>query len=117
MLGSIVGNRALPDKLKALYAHFEPSNRRISTNPPALGAPVPMVTVADTRSSFSSVSLWKATGWDGVPGRVLRACADQLAEVFTDIVNISLLHSDVPTCFKTFIILVPRKSKVVHLND
>jgi hypothetical protein len=34
------------------------------------------------------------------PGRVLRACADQLAGVFTDIFNQSLSQSAVPACFK-----------------
>ena len=34
---------------------------------------------------------------DGLPGHVHRACADQLASVFTDIFNISLTESVIPT--------------------
>ncbi|KAK1790663.1 hypothetical protein P4O66_014520, partial [Electrophorus voltai] len=34
----------------------------------------------------------KAAGSDGICGRVLKACADQLAPVFTDIFNLSLTH-------------------------
>ncbi|CDQ89637.1 unnamed protein product, partial [Oncorhynchus mykiss] len=52
---------------------------------------------------------------DGIPSRALRACADQLAGVFTDIFNQSLYQSDVPTCFKgATIVPVPKKAK---LND
>eukprot|EP00061_Rhincodon_typus_P016956 g45434.t1 len=55
---------------------------------------------------------------DGVPGRELRSCVDQLAEVFTDIFKLSLLQAEVPTCFKkTTIIPVPKKAHAMCLND
>ncbi|KAI3364132.1 hypothetical protein L3Q82_010949, partial [Scortum barcoo] len=45
-------------------------------------------------------------------------CADQLADVFADIFNMSLLQSVVPTCFKeTIIVPVPKKTKILSLND
>ena len=51
----------------------------------------------------------------GLPGRVLKACADQLASVFTD--SLSLTESVIPTCFKqTTIVPVPKKAKVTCLN-
>ena len=57
-------------------------------------------------------------GPDGLPGRVLRACADQLTTVFTDMFNLSLVESVIPTCFKpTTIVPVPNKVKVTCLND
>ncbi|KAI3362442.1 hypothetical protein L3Q82_012246 [Scortum barcoo] len=60
----------------------------------------------------------KAAGPDGIPGRVLRACSGELAEVLTDIFNLSLAHAVVPTCFKsTSIIPVPKNSKPSSLND
>ena len=44
--------------------------------------------------------------------------SDQLAGVFTDIFNLSLSESVVPTCFKqTTIVLVPKNTKVTCLND
>ncbi|KAK3548051.1 hypothetical protein QTP70_004286 [Hemibagrus guttatus] len=50
--------------------------------------------------------------------RVLREYAEQLADVFTDIFNISLSSTIFPTCLKTtIIILVPKKSPVSCLND
>lgn len=54
----------------------------------------------------------------GVPGYVLRTQADQLEEVFTDISNLSLLHSEFSTCFKKATINSGAKeNKVVCIND
>ena len=41
-------------------------------------------------ANVSKTNIHKAVGPDRLPGRVLRACADQLATVFTDIFNLSL---------------------------
>ncbi len=43
------------------------------------------LSVADVTRSFKRVNIRKAVGPDGIPGRVLKACAFQLAGVFTDI--------------------------------
>eukprot|EP00061_Rhincodon_typus_P001136 g13835.t1 len=57
-------------------------------------------------------------GLDGVPGRALRSCVDQLAEVFIDIFNLSLLQAKIPTCFKKIaIISIPKKTHAMCLND
>ena len=53
-----------------------------------------MLSVADMSNTFKQVNIHKAAGPDGLPGRVLRACADQLAGVFTDIFNMSLIESN-----------------------
>jgi hypothetical protein len=53
-----------------------------------------------------------------LPGLILRASADQLASVFTDIFNLSLTQSAIPTCFKqTTKVPVPKNAKVTCLND
>ena len=81
----------------------------------ALDEPVSGVTIADVRAAFLKVTLWKATGPDGVPGRALRSCADQLAGVFF---NISLQQSEVPICFKKMTIIpVPKKNQAACVND
>jgi hypothetical protein len=68
--------------------------------------------------TFKEVNIYKAPGPDGLPGCVLKACAHQLSSVFTDIFNLSLTESVIPTCFKqTTIIPVPKKAKVTCLND
>ncbi|KAK3541120.1 hypothetical protein QTP86_015740 [Hemibagrus guttatus] len=45
-------------------------------------------------------------------------CADQLAQVFTDIFNLSLAQAIVPTCLKTTTVIpVPNHYSTVCLND
>ncbi|KAI3370889.1 hypothetical protein L3Q82_007400 [Scortum barcoo] len=69
-------------------------------------------TLTDYKKKISSA---EAPGPDGIPGRALKVCADQLADVvFADIFNMSLLQSVVPTCFKeTIIVPVPKKTKIL----
>ncbi len=72
----------------------------------------------DVTRSFRRVNIRKAVGPDGIPGRVLKACAFQLAGVFTDIFNLSLSLFVVPSCFKKSIIVpIPKKNKITCLND
>ena len=68
------------------------------------------LSVADLSKTFKQVNIHKAAGPDGFPRCVLR--------VFTDIFNMSLIESLIPTCFKhTTIVLVPKNTKVTCLND
>ena len=48
------------------------------------------ISVADVSKTFKRVNTRKAPAPDGNSGRVLRACADQLAGVIKDIFNLSL---------------------------
>ena len=49
---------------------------------------------------------------------MLRAYPDQLAGVFTDIFNMSLIEFVIPTCFKqTTLVPVPKNTKATCLND
>ncbi len=72
----------------------------------------------EVRRELKRVNVRKAAGPDGITGRVLRSCADQLAGLFTSIFNESLTTSVVPTSFiKSVIIPVPKNSKPSCLND
>ncbi|KAI4891531.1 hypothetical protein NFI96_008442, partial [Prochilodus magdalenae] len=110
---------SLPDALNHFYARFEAQNgvaARKTTTPP--DDQVLCLTAADVRKTLRRVNPRKAAGPDNIPARVLRECADQLTDVFTDIFNISLSSATVPTCLKaTTIIPVPKKSSVSCLND
>jgi hypothetical protein len=76
-----------------------------------------MLSVADVSKIFKQVNIHKAAWPDELPGRVPRACADQLASVLTDIFNLSLSESVIPTCFKQATIFsVPKNTKVTCLN-
>ena len=72
------------------------------------------LSIADVSKTFKQINIHKVAG----PGRVLRACVDQLAGVLTDIFNLSLTESVISTCFKqTTIVPVPKTAKVTCLND
>ncbi len=72
----------------------------------------------EVRRELRRVNVRKAAGPDGITGRVLKSCADQLAGLFTSIFNESLATSVVPTSFnKSVIIPVPKNSKPSCLND
>ncbi len=79
-----------------------------------------VITVSEdeVRRELRRVNIRKAAGPDGITGRVLRSCADQLAGLFTSIFNESLATSVVPTSFKKSVIIpVPKNSKPSCLND
>lgn len=77
-----------------------------------------MVTSADVRKVLSRTNPRKADGPDNIPGRALRVCSSELADVFADIFNLSLAQASVLTCFKsTTIVPVPKRSTVTCLND
>ena len=100
------------------YAGFEASNSEACTRAPAvLDYCVIKLSVADVNKTFKQVNIHKATGPDGLPGRILKTCLDQLSSVFTDIFNLSLTESVIPTCFKqTTIVPVPKEVKVTCLT-
>ena len=75
------------------------------------------LSIDDVSKTCTQVNIHKAAGPDGLLGHVLRACADQLASVFTDIFNLFLTESVITTCFKqTTIVPVPKNTKVTCLN-
>ena len=85
-------NTSLPDELNYFSARFEANNTETCRRAPA----VPEECVI----TFKQINFHKAAGPDELPGCVLRACADQLASVFTDIFNLSMSESVMPACFK-----------------
>ena len=87
----------LPDKLNNFFARFG-DNTVLPTRPATKTCGLSF-TAADVRKTFKRVNPRKAAGPDGIPSRVLRACADQLAGVFMGIFNLSLSQSAVLTCF------------------
>ncbi|KAI5085914.1 hypothetical protein C0J45_23088, partial [Silurus meridionalis] len=72
----------------------------------------------DIRRAFKKVNTRKAAEPDGITGRFLKACADQLAPVFTEMFNLSLEQIVVLSCFKqSTIVPVPKKPQPACLND
>lgn len=111
---------SLPGELNTLYARFEVNSNNTPTVRPAEDQDdcTPVLMVDEVRRTFKKVNPRRSPGPDGILGRVLRGCADQLAEVFTYIFNLSLEEAIVPICFKqATIIPVPKKNTVTCLND
>ena len=132
---SVSADAALVNDLNSFYARFEAggANANANANANAIAGPAdvlgggsviadtagtPVFTEHDVRRELKKVNTRKAAGPDRIPGRVIRACADLLAPVFTTIFNLSLVQSVVPTCFKESIIVpVPKNSSPACLND
>nr|XP_049595883.1 uncharacterized protein LOC125980593 [Syngnathus scovelli] len=113
----------LAEELNSFFARFGTSQQHSPV--PALPPPPPSsditpLTVQEhkVRKVLLTVNPRKAAGPDGVPGKVLRACAEELAPTFTTIFNRSLALATVPPCLKTSTIIpVPKKSAISSLND
>ncbi len=112
---------SLPDELNNCYARFEAHNTAHTESAHVADAEAVSalsISIADITRSFWRVNIRKAVGSDGIPGRVLWACEFQLAGGFTDIFNLSLSLSVVPSCFeKSTIVPIPKKNKITCLND
>ncbi len=75
---------SLPDERNNLYARFEADNNAHTESTPVAAAEevsAHSLSVADVTRSFKWVNIHKAVVPDVIPGRVLRACAFQLAWV------------------------------------
>jgi hypothetical protein len=88
---------SLLDELNYFYAGFEANNTETGMRAPAVPEDCVITLSAAVSKTCRDVNIHKATGPDGLPGRVLRARTDQLASVFTDIFNLSLSESVIPT--------------------
>ncbi len=96
----------LAEELNTFYGRFE-CNGGGATQPISVSGSsrqssnhVFTVSEDEVRRELKRENVRKATGPDGITGRVLRSCADQLAGLFTSIFNESLATSVVPTSFK-----------------
>ncbi len=97
----------LADELNIFCGRFECNGGSATLPISALGSSrhssdnhVITVSEDEVRRALKRVKVRKAAGPDGITGRVLRSCADQLAGLFTSIFNESLATSVVPTSFK-----------------
>ena len=111
---------SLPNELNAFFARFETDGT--NSRPPEPATPQeasPLaISEADVVKAFVRVNTRKAAGPDGIPGRVLKVCAHQLAGVFADIFNLSLSQAEVPAAFKmSTIVPVPKRANTSCHND
>ncbi len=115
----------LAEELNTFYGRFECNGGSVTLPISASGSSrqssddhVITLSEDEVRRELRRVNVRKAAGPDGITGRVLRSCTDQLAGLFTSIFNESLATSVVPTPFKKSVIIpVPKNSKPSCLND
>ncbi|XP_024121111.1 uncharacterized protein LOC112142095 [Oryzias melastigma] len=118
-LGAAEGDITLAEDLNIFFARFDVTTQQApQLHPTAHNSTVLVLDEHEVRRTLRAVNPRKAAGPDGVPGRVLRDCADQLTPVFTKIFNRSLAQSTVPVCLKSSIIVpLPKKPHVSSFND
>ncbi len=114
----------LAEELNTFYGHFECNGGGATLPISASGSSrqssdhVFTLSEDEVRRELRRVNVRKAAGPDGITGRGLRSCADQIAGLFTSIFNESLATSVVPTSFKKSVIIpLPKNSKPSCLND
>lgn len=116
----------LAEELSSFFARFEGPKQQhssasaLSPPPPPSSSCITTLTVSehDVRQVLLAVNPKKVAGPDGVPSKVLQACASQLTSIFTRIFNLSMAQAVIPPCLKSSIIIpVPKKSPTNSLND
>lgn len=117
--GAADGDNALAEELNLFFARFEVTPQGTASPDLTVHSSLNLtVEEHEVRRTLQAVNPRKAAGPDGVPGRVLRDCADELAGVFTRIFNLSLEQSTVPTCLKSSTIVpLPKKTHISSYND
>ncbi|KAI3362806.1 hypothetical protein L3Q82_001852 [Scortum barcoo] len=79
------------NELNNFYARFERGNTATATKAAVTPDHQPLtLSPDDVGAVLGRIVVHKAAGPDGIPGRVLRACSGELAEVLTDIFNLVL---------------------------
>ncbi len=112
------GSASEAEQLNQFFARFEVEGMTtISPVPDTNSQPLVLQSV-DVIPTQRRINTRKVAGPDGVPGWILRDCAAELGEVFTNIFNLSLSQCTVPTCLKTSTIVpVPKQTSITSLND
>lgn len=108
-----------PDELNTIYGHFESKNtmqaQRLLS---ASNSQTLQLTTAEVQKALTSINPCKDAGPDKIPGQVLKKCAEQLKDIFTNIFNISLCQAVVPICPKSAAIMpVPKKPNPAGPTD
>lgn len=110
---------SLIDNLNNFFSRFEIIDEKLAQRQvlPPINQAV-QLTSDSVKRVFSKINPRKAAGPDYIPGCVLKRCAEQLKDVFTDIFNISLSQAKVPICFKSATIIpLPKTPNPATMND
>lgn len=109
----------LAEELNSFFSRFEVKMPATdSLPPPAANHHTVILQEHEVWCVLRSVNPRKAAGPDGIPSKVLQACADQLTEVFTKIFDTYLSQATIPPCLKSATIIpIPKKPVSEDLNN
>ena len=119
---TVDADTSLAEELNSFFARFEVNGPTTVTlhsqHSPTSSTHTLTLQEHQVRRVLGSVNPREAAGPDGVPGKVLKACAYQLSGVLTNIFNLSLSQATIPPCLKSATIIpVPKKTAINCLND
>ncbi|KAK3534494.1 hypothetical protein QTP86_016310, partial [Hemibagrus guttatus] len=114
-LGAADGDAMLAEELNLFFARCDVEPLETAIVQPMVHSSFTLTAEEhEVRCTLRAVNPRKAVGPDGIPGRVLKDCPDQLAGVF----NQYLSQSTVPLCLKSSTIIpLPKKPHISSLND
>jgi hypothetical protein len=109
----------LSDNLNKFYLRFE---RDETTQQFQLYASTPLnvldYTIAEVNAALGRCVPGKASGPDSVPTKILKSCANQLADIFHTLFNRCLAAGYIPQLWRrSEVVPVPKKPKPSALND
>ena len=112
----------LANELNDFYCRFDSNNfsdlKLKALSNISVGDSVLEITKEQVVRIFKKVNPIKACGPDGLKGQVLKSCAEQLAEPFVEIFSTSINNHDIPSAWKSSIIIpVPKIANPLELND
>lgn len=109
------------NKLNSIYRRFDSFDNKAKCNTVSTNTPQTTtihLSVEEVRHCLSKINPHKAPGPDGLRGRALKACANELATVFTHLFQLLLSTCTVLDMWKSSIIKpLPKKPGSKELND
>ncbi|GAA6085469.1 uncharacterized protein LOC122764210 isoform X1 [Tachysurus ichikawai] len=98
---TITADASLAEKLNHFFARFEVKQSTTnSAHSSTSGTYHLTLQEHEVRSVLKTVNTRKAAGPDGITGKVLKTCRNQLAGIFTKIFNLSLSSPIIPPFLK-----------------
>ncbi|XP_071948767.1 uncharacterized protein [Antedon mediterranea] len=114
-----IDDQALPDRLNDFFARFEKHNLKddtVGNNDPHVDEII--ISEDHVRTLLRNINVNKSSGPDGIEGRTLKSCADQLSGVLRYLFQTSINQCVVPNLWKESIIKpIPKQTVIKQLND
>ena len=112
------------DELNSFYARFECDSQneqiqetKIRLEDGRLNDGKIVFDEIEIKQAFERINERRASGPDGIKGKLLKICSNELSSIYTYIFNLSLCMNQIPLIWKTSkIIPIPKKDKVMTMN-